>query len=68
MKKIFNCILILLTAITLVSCEDFLDRDPQDKISNENLLGDIEGVTIAAVGCYNALVDDYYYRTDLNLI
>lgn len=68
MKKIYNCILILLTAITLASCEDFLDRDPQDKISNENLLGDIEGVTIAAVGCYNALVDDYYYRTDLNLI
>ena len=67
MKNKIVYIAVLVGMFLFSSCEEFMDRDPQDKISNENLLSDIEGLKIAMIGCYRSLVHDEYYRRDLTL-
>lgn len=68
MKKLIYIIIFISLGLSFISCEDFLDRDPKDKISNDNLLKDIEGIKIAMAGCYNSIVSSYYYRNDMILL
>ena len=68
MKKLTYLISFVMLLTLFSGCEDFLERDPEDKISNDNLLSDLEGVTYALVGCYNDLCDGYYYRTNWQVI
>jgi hypothetical protein len=69
---IMRIIILVLTSLTILltasSCEDFLDRDPEDKISNEGLFKDMEGVNYALAGAYNGLTDDNYYRKNFILV
>jgi len=68
---IMRIIILVLTSLTILltaSCEDFLDRDPEDKISNDGLFKDMEGVNYALAGAYNGLTDDNYYRKNFILI
>lgn len=68
MKKTFIYLFISISlGLSFTSCEDFLDRDPKDKISNANLLKDIEGIKIAMTGCYRSLAESDYYRQNFIL-
>ena len=68
---IMRRILFVLTSLTILltasSCEEFLNRDPEDKISNDGLFKDMEGVNYALAGAYNGLTDDNYYRKNMIL-
>ncbi|MBI9063899.1 MAG: RagB/SusD family nutrient uptake outer membrane protein [Marinilabiliaceae bacterium] len=53
--------LILVTLLYLSSCsEDFLDRNPLDKISNETFWNNEKDAIAAANGCYSSWWDIYY--------
>ncbi len=52
---------VFMLAICLISCGDFLDRDPFDEISKADALDDIESLELAVNGTYDILsFADYY--------
>jgi len=67
-KTIIYLFISISLGLSFTSCEDFLDRDPKDKISNANLLKDIEGIKIAMTGCYRSVAQNDYYRQDFILL
>lgn len=54
MKKIYNSALLLL-AVALSSCSDFLDRESMSDLANSTFWNTEEEATRALVGCYDAL-------------
>ncbi len=66
-KTIIYLIISISLGLSFTSCEDFLDRDPKDKISNANLLKDIAGIKIAMTGCYRSLAESDYNRQNFIL-
>ena len=67
MRKKLPIILSLLMLLSATSCEEFLNRDPEDKISNDGLFKDMTGVKYALAGAYNSLADNDYYRKNMIL-
>lgn len=63
MKKIY--IVLTLTFLSLTSCnqDDFLDKDPYDRVLTENLITDLTSFNAAAKGVYNIFQDTYYYNS-----
>jgi len=61
MKKIY--LIILMISITLTSCnrDEFLDKDPYDRVLTENLVKDFITFESATAGAYNILQDRFYY-------
>lgn len=69
-SKIYRLITVLV-AISLFSCEDFLDRNPLDKMSNETFWTSEKEVQMALTGCYRRLRDETYFaagRVDLDVL
>ncbi len=58
---------ILGIALLGTACEGFLDVEPQDEISREEALDNIENVRIAMIGAYSALANSNYYRRNFPL-
>jgi starch-binding outer membrane protein, SusD/RagB family len=54
-------ILLMSASCCLWSCEDFLDKDPQNEISKEAALRDIASITAALNGTYNTLSRTSYH-------
>lgn len=63
MNKVFVRFIFLTWLISLVACNDFLDKAPQDEVSNDDALNTTERVDIAMVGVYNGLRNPAYYFT-----
>ena len=63
MKNIY--LLTIVSFLSLVSCnqDDFLDKDPYDKVLTENLITDFKTFDAAAKGAYNIFQDTYYYNS-----
>ena len=63
MKKIY--IVLTLTFLSLTSCnqDDFLDKDPYDRVLTENLITDLTSFNAAAKGVYDIFQDTYYYNS-----
>ncbi|MCF8275009.1 MAG: RagB/SusD family nutrient uptake outer membrane protein [Flavobacteriaceae bacterium] len=68
MKKIYS--LIILSILTLVSCnqDEFLDKDPYDQVTTENLFKDLETFKAAVSGAYNSFQDTYYYNSYFTML
>ncbi|MFP4293728.1 MAG: RagB/SusD family nutrient uptake outer membrane protein [Cyclobacteriaceae bacterium] len=58
-KVIFTISSLLIMGLT--SCEDFLDKAPQDQISKEEALNDIFSLELALNGAYNLMGQSAYY-------
>jgi len=67
MRTTLYIMLSLLMLLSATSCEEFLNRDPEDKISNDGLFKDMTGVKYALAGAYNSLADNDYYRKNFIL-
>ncbi|NPA36562.1 MAG: RagB/SusD family nutrient uptake outer membrane protein [Chlorobi bacterium] len=63
MKKIYLLIIVLI--LNLTSCEesDFLDKQPYDKITIDNLIVDYSTFEAAVNGVYNIFQQTYYYNS-----
>ena len=63
MKYIY--LLTLVSFLSLVSCnqDEFLDKDPYDKVLTENLITDFNTFDAAAKDVYNIFQDTYYYNS-----
>ena len=61
MKNIY--LIILMLSITLTSCnsDEFLDKDPYDRVLTENLITDFTSFEAATAGAYNILQDRFYH-------
>ena len=57
MKKVYY---ILATALSLISCNDFLDREPLDKITPEVYFSTSEQLGTYAITCYAYKLNDNY--------
>ena len=63
MKKLF--IIELLASLFFVSCSDFLEIKPKDKIDADALFSDPEGVQLYMANLYAQLpIEDFYYMRD----
>lgn len=66
MKKIFVA---LLSVLFCVSCtDDFLDKEPSNYASQDDLLSTTQGVSSALLGCYNDFQSYTYYGRNFILI
>jgi len=63
MKNIYS--LIIFSILTLVSCnqDEFLDKDPYDRVITENLITDFPTFEASVIGTYNNFQDTYYYNS-----
>jgi hypothetical protein len=63
MKNIY--LLTLVSFLSLVSCnqDEFLDKDPYDRVLTENLITNLKTFDAAVKGVYNIFQDTYYYNT-----
>ncbi|MEM9982721.1 MAG: RagB/SusD family nutrient uptake outer membrane protein, partial [Bacteroidota bacterium] len=59
MKK--STILLLWTLVFSFSCDNLLDKEPLDQVSNADALENIEVVSIAMIGTYSGLLNTSYY-------
>lgn len=75
MKKLLKMTL-MISLLVVFACDDLLDTEPNDRISNENAVSDYEGLVSALLGGYDRLrnnSDDFdqgntYYRRDFIII
>lgn len=67
MKRAFN-ILYIFILISLMGCNDFLDKSPMDKIDGEAMFSDPEGVKVYMANLYYQLpIEDFtYFREGFN--
>ena len=63
MKPIYkrNIFLLILSALALFSCNDFLDKNPLDVLSNESFWATEAEVEMALTGCYSRLNDEPWF-------
>mgnify|MGYP000313859671 CR=1 FL=1 len=61
-------LLTVLVALTLFSCEDFLDLNPLDKMSNETFWTSEKEVQMALTGCYRRLRDEPFFAASRVLL
>lgn len=66
MKRLHKT-LIIVCALTLISCENFLTKAPYEYIGVENFYSNTDEVGQALVGCYNALIgvhrcNEYFFN------
>ncbi len=69
-NKIYRT-LIILTLIINLACDDFLEKNPLDQLSNETFWQSEEEVQMALVGCYSRLTDEQFFgykRVDLDAL
>ncbi len=66
MKKLLYILPILL--ISFYSCDDFLDRDAENEISNEELFSTVEGAGFALSGVYASLTSPDYYGQNMLVV
>jgi hypothetical protein len=57
----YRYITILVALFALWGCEDFLNKEPQDEISKNEALDDIQSLQLALNGAYNLMGDNNYY-------
>lgn len=58
-NKIFKIILFLATIIMVASCEDFLEKNPNDKLSSATFWKTQADLESALAGCYQSLTQGY---------
>ena len=68
MKNIY--ILIILSFFTLISCnqDEFLDKQPYDRVTSENIITDYKSLETVVKGSYNFFQDASYYNNSYVLI
>lgn len=68
MKNIY--LLILLSFSVLISCDqdEFLDKQPYDLITAENIITDLKSFESVAKGTYNIFQDPYYYNSNFVML
>jgi hypothetical protein len=64
MKKIFKISFVLAVAMTVFSCESFLDQQPASSISDEKAISNYNSALYALNGVYDALQSYNYYGRD----
>lgn len=57
-------VIILLLFSTLISCKKFLEQEPYNRLSVNDIFKDFEGARTVLVGCYDALKGINYYMRD----
>ena len=67
MKKIMIAALAAITALSVVSCRDFLETNPTSSVSDNQVFTSIQGAEAALNGCYYLLHfnDENYNRGDV---
>src|SRR6187551_2388434 len=55
-------------AVTALSCDDFLDRDPIDSITSEQYFTNENSVTSALTGAYRTLTSANYYGRAMMIV
>jgi hypothetical protein len=63
MKKIIYIIFIL-SLVSLSGCKKFLEQEPYNRISVQDIFKDFEGALTTLVGCYDNLRSSPYYLRD----
>ena len=63
MKKIYLILTISFLLLTSCNQDDFLDKDPYDRVLTENLITDLSSFNAAAKGVYDIFQDTYYYNS-----
>jgi hypothetical protein len=53
---------IMLLALTCIGCTKFLDKNPENKVSIDDLFSDMEGAKAALAGVYIDLWSTDYYN------
>ncbi len=67
--KNLNKIAVVLLMLSLFSCEDILNTEPNDRLTNETALSDYDGVVATLLGGYDRLRNtNSYYRRDFVVI
>lgn len=61
-------LLVILVAFSMFSCEDFLDRNPLDKMSNETFWTNADETHMALMGCYRQLKNEPYFSSNRILL
>lgn len=61
-------LLLLIAAVTVVSCDEFLDREPTTQVSKEQILSDVTGVEFVLAGAYNAMAGGNYYQSSFTVL
>lgn len=59
MKKIFS--LLLITVLVATSCEDYLDQQPVDQITDESIISDLTSLETSVLGIYSSLQSGNQY-------
>lgn len=66
MKKIINIFFVVLTVLSVTSCDDFLDITPDGQVKREELLSTSEGIEDALYGVYAQLRSNNLYGQELS--
>ncbi|SMO81049.1 RagB/SusD family nutrient uptake outer membrane protein [Fodinibius sediminis] len=61
MKNFINILAVIIVALGLFSCEDFLNVTPEDRITNEMFWENQEDAQMALMGIYSVLQDNGVY-------
>ena len=71
MKKTIKYIIIGFVAMSLFSCDNFLDEKPKQAVASEDAITNLDEAQVALSGCYDGLQEielfarDYYVISDL---
>ncbi len=68
MKKITQYIVLAIFAISLVSCEKFLDQDLHQAINANDAILNLDDAQVALNGCYDGLQEIQLFARDLYII
>lgn len=60
--------LILLLAITLSSCDDFIDKTPIDQIASEEFFDNQNSAQAAVLGIYRSMESSFYYGQSMVIV
>jgi hypothetical protein len=66
MKKIINILFVAIAALSVTSCDDFLDITPDGQVKREDLLKTQEGIEEALYGAYSQLRSTSLYGQELS--
>ena len=66
MKKIINILFVAIAALSVTSCDDFLDITPDGQVKREDLLKTQEGIEEALYGVYAQLRSTTLYGQELS--
>ncbi len=67
LNKIYKIIVLLLFFTSLISCKKFLEQEPYNRLSNNEIFKDVEGARTTLIGCYDNLKNAGYYLRNFGL-